>query len=91
MASRHGLGRGLEALIPRGGDASDGVLRLPLDRIAPNPHQPRAAFDDAEMAELSASIAAHGVLQPIIVRATPQDDYSWSPVSAGCVRPCKPA
>jgi ParB family transcriptional regulator, chromosome partitioning protein len=70
VASRYGLGRGLEALIPRSGSAQDGVLQLPIDRIAPNPHQPRARFDDGELAELAASIAEHGVIQPVVVRAS---------------------
>lgn len=70
MASRYGLGRGLQALIPRGGDAEEGVLQLPIDRITPNPHQPRARFDEGELAELAASIGEHGVIQPVVVRAS---------------------
>jgi ParB family transcriptional regulator, chromosome partitioning protein len=75
VASRFGLGRGLEALIPRAGDSENGVLQLPIERIARNPHQPRGRFDDAETAELAASIAVHGVLQPVVVRATPSGNY----------------
>ena len=75
MASRFGLGRGLEALIPRGSEGEGGVLELPIDRIARNRHQPRGRFDDAETAELAGSIAVHGVLQPIVVRVTPSGDY----------------
>lgn len=74
MASRFGLGRGLEALIPRGSEES-GVLELPIDRISRNPHQPRNHFDGEEMAELAASITAHGILQPVVVRATANGDY----------------
>jgi ParB family chromosome partitioning protein len=44
------------------------VLELPLDRIDPNPDQPRADFDETLLGELAASIAVHGVLQPVIVR-----------------------
>jgi ParB family chromosome partitioning protein len=69
VASRYGLGRGLEALIPRG-DRDAGVVEVPLDRIGRNPHQPRARFDDEELAELAASIVEHGVIQPVVVRAT---------------------
>ena len=42
---------------------------LPLDRIAPNPRQPRKSFDDYALMELASSIRQHGLLQPITVRA----------------------
>lgn len=73
MASRYGLGRGLDALIPRVPDS--GQQTIPLDRIVRNPAQPRSRFDDAGIAELAASIAAHGVLQPVIVRAAADGGY----------------
>ncbi len=47
---------------------SGGVRVIPVDRIEPNPEQPRLAFDEATLLELSASIKEHGVLQPILVR-----------------------
>ena len=74
MARPFGLGRGLEALIPpaAGGAAA---LEIPIDRVARNPHQPRSNFHDASLGELSASIAAHGVLQPIVVRSTNDGGY----------------
>jgi ParB family chromosome partitioning protein len=74
VARSFGLGRGLDALIPRAAD-SGGVQELQVDRIRRNPDQPRATFDDTQLAELAASIAVHGVLQPIVVRATTADDY----------------
>jgi ParB family chromosome partitioning protein len=74
VAKTFGLGRGLDALIPRATPASD-IPEIALDRIARNPHQPRSHFDDAETAELAASIALHGVLQPIVVRATADGAY----------------
>ncbi len=74
MARSFGLGRGLDALIPRGTDGG-GVQELQLDRIRRNPHQPRAQFDDVQLAELAASISVHGVLQPIVVRAMAGDGY----------------
>ena len=46
----------------------DSVLLLPVDQIVPNPRQPRTTFDDDELADLAASIAETGVLQPVIVR-----------------------
>jgi len=74
VAKTFGLGRGLDALIPRAARASD-VPEIPLERIARNPYQPRSRFDEAETAELAASIALHGVLQPIVVRATADGGY----------------
>jgi len=74
VASRYGLGRGLEALIPRT-EAEAGVVEVPVDRIARNPHQPRARFDDDELAELAASIVEHGVIQPVVVRTSPDGGY----------------
>ena len=74
MARPFGLGRGLEALIPTAGEASS-TLEIPVDRIARNPHQPRSRFDDDAMAELTASISAHGVLQPIVVRTAADGGY----------------
>ncbi|WP_027891475.1 ParB/RepB/Spo0J family partition protein [Calidithermus chliarophilus] len=60
-----GLGRGLEALIPK----SQGSLnRLPLALIRPNPDQPRKHFDPTALAELAASIKQKGLLQPLLVR-----------------------
>jgi ParB family chromosome partitioning protein len=64
------LGRGLSALIPQAVASTPGPVEIPLDRIERNPHQPRTAFDDAALAELAASIAAHGVLQPVLVTET---------------------
>jgi ParB family chromosome partitioning protein len=74
VAKTFGLGRGLDALIPRGAASSD-TLEIPIDRIARNPHQPRNRFDEAETAELAASISIHGVLQPIVVRAGVDGGY----------------
>jgi ParB family chromosome partitioning protein len=73
VAKTFGLGRGLDALIPRAATAE--IPQIPLERIARNPHQPRSRFDEAETAELAASIALHGVLQPIVVRASADGGY----------------
>lgn len=74
MAKPFGLGRGLDALIPRA-DAGAGTQELAIDRIRRNPLQPRDRFDDDELAALASSITTHGVLQPVIVRAAPDGDY----------------
>src|SRR3990172_9405211 len=65
MVQRRALGRGLEALIP-GADAS-GVMQIPVEEIALGQFQPRRSHDEAKLKELAASIAAHGVLSPIIL------------------------
>lgn len=44
------------------------VLRVPVDNIRPNPHQPRSKFDEERLAELADSIDQHGLIQPITVR-----------------------
>lgn len=64
-----GLGKGLELLFVENAleDAGKAVT-LPIGEIEPNREQPRKAFDDEALAELSASIAQHGVLQPLLVR-----------------------
>lgn len=50
------------------GKVSEGLALLPVSAIEPHPEQPRRHFDDAALDELAASIAARGVIQPIIVR-----------------------
>lgn len=67
-----GLGRGLSALLEEAASPPDangpGVARLSVADIGANPHQPRRHFDPAAMDDLIASVKAHGVLQPILVR-----------------------
>lgn len=48
------------------------VVKVPIDKIFPNPYQPRKNFDDAALEDLSASIAQYGVLQPLLV--SPAED-----------------
>ena len=50
------------------GKVSEGLALLPVGAIEPHPEQPRRHFDDAALDELAASIAARGVIQPVIVR-----------------------
>ncbi len=71
MSEYRRLGRGLDALIPSMGDGGGGIRSLPVAQIVPNPHQPRQQPDRQALAELAASIAAHGVLQPVIVTEVP--------------------
>jgi len=85
--ARRGLGRGLSALIgdaeavapvapaaaPDGGEGVQAppAERLPVDRIDPNPAQPRRRFEEADLTDLAASIRERGILQPLIVRPDP--------------------
>lgn len=76
---RRGLGRGLSALMadvvqpaaaeeaPRRPD-----MRVPIERIEPNPNQPRRDFPEEALAELAASIREKGIIQPLIVRNNPR-------------------
>jgi ParB family chromosome partitioning protein len=82
MARRSGLGKGLSSLIPSqadGGVAAVGdapyLAELPVERISPNPHQPRVHFDEETLVDLAASIAEVGVLQPVLVRPVEGGDY----------------
>jgi ParB family chromosome partitioning protein len=60
----------LSLISPDQGETPQGVRNVPLDRIAPNPDQPRMTFDEDALNDLAASIREHGVLQPILVRPT---------------------
>jgi len=84
---RSGLGKGLGALIPDGEVGGGPVLEdgtsllqdLPVAAIEPNPNQPRVHFDEESLNELTDSIRAVGVLQPILVR--PLDDARYQLVA----------
>jgi ParB family transcriptional regulator, chromosome partitioning protein len=70
VRERHtGLGRGLTSLIPQRPQHAP-TSEIPIDRIRPNPRQPRQRMDDVQLEELAASIREHGVLQPILVTET---------------------
>ncbi|MFT4034042.1 MAG: ParB/RepB/Spo0J family partition protein [Patulibacter sp.] len=77
-----GIGRGLEAILaaspaPGGGAASTTaeLRELPVALLTANPDQPRRRFDPAELQALADSIAAQGVLQPVLVRPRPGGRY----------------
>jgi ParB family chromosome partitioning protein len=71
--SKHGLGRGFEALISDDFDkslllsADERIEKIPLTELKPNPNQPRKQFDEAQLIELSDSIKNHGIIQPLVV------------------------
>lgn len=62
----------------RGAFPSRRVLEIPVGEISPNPNQPRTYFDNTSLNELADSIAVHGVLQPLTVRAA---EGGWQLVS----------
>ena len=79
MARNKGLGRGLDAIfddnsILDGGAA--GVTKIRISQIEPKKDQPRKTFDNESLSQLADSIAANGVLQPILVRETSNGMYS---------------
>lgn len=88
MSTKKGLGRGLDALFglydedksyknitndDKGVDS--GVLEIDIEKIKPNPNQPRKNFDIDALNELAASIKVHGIVQPIVVNYTDNGDY----------------
>ena len=75
MNAKHGLGRGLGALLssstspsPVADEVVSKVQNLSIDSIVANPFQPRKTFDDSNLEDLSRSLKRSGVLQPIVVR-----------------------
>ena len=62
------LGRGLSALIPDLESTETAQLSVEMERISPNPRQPRRSFDDEQIEELAESIRVKGVIQPLLVR-----------------------
>lgn len=71
---QRGMGKGLSAILPQTG-ASAEVVDLPLETIVPNPNQPRTRFAEEALEALSQSIAASGVVQPLIVRKLSDGSY----------------
>lgn len=66
-------GSGLQSgVLTKGPLAGSSFIEIPIDRVDPNPRQPRGTFDEESLQELATSIEAVGVLQPIVVR--PQED-----------------
>ena len=85
MAKKRGLGRGLDALLGGGvdvetapketGGSGDGLRSLPVDLIQRGRYQPRRDFNPDSLQELADSIAAQGVVQPIVVRPIDSERY----------------
>lgn len=79
--TKPGLGKGLEALIPKDFDDSillepdERIQKLSVETLSPNPNQPRQHFDKEALDQLSDSIKQYGILQPLVV--TPKDSNSY--------------
>ena len=74
---QRGLGRGLGALIDDFSDVPqrDQVTMLPLQKVEPNPNQPRKLFDEEQLQALADSIQEHGLIQPLAVRSVGEGFY----------------
>lgn len=91
MDKKKGLGRGLESLFGFYDDDSNEIItnqpqnksktttndvtELQVSKIFPNPNQPRKNFDEDALKELASSIEIHGIIQPIVVNKTDDDNY----------------
>jgi len=78
MAKKNALGRGLDALITFNESEASGsssISEVELDKIIPNPDQPRRAFSEEGLNELAASIRSIGVIQPVTLRKLDEDSY----------------
>ena len=78
MKKSLGLGRGLDALIDTthiSTAGSSSISEIPLEKIYPNPDQPRRTFDEEALNELAQSIAEHGVISPITLRKDADKRY----------------
>lgn len=74
-AKKGGLGRGLDALFNDNSADNGTAVNVRLTEIEPNRDQPRQDFDEQALSELADSIAAHGLIQPIVVRPTAEGTY----------------
>jgi ParB family chromosome partitioning protein len=80
MSSRRsGLGKGLDALLPTSDKsaADTGIIQVAVEKIHPNPQQPRTIFDPEELNDLAASIKEHGIIQPLILTKAEQPDQYY--------------
>lgn len=82
-----GLGRGLSALMSDVGHSETAAtpprpdMVVPVERVRPNPDQPRRTFDHDALQELAASVAEKGIIQPLIVRISPNDPETYEIVA----------
>ena len=86
-AKKNPLGRNLSSMLSKsalqhateyvasGSPAQDSLRDLPLDIITPGPYQPRSVFDAKRLEELAESIRHQGIIQPVVVRSTGDNEY----------------
>lgn len=76
-SGRRGMGRGLSAILPTSHTdlARDELRQVPIAAIEVNPNQPRKSFDDDALKALADSVAANGVIQPLLVKPMPAGRY----------------
>ncbi len=77
-ARRRALGRGISALLEGrepGPALTPSVRMVSVDQIQPNPYQPRRAFHPERLNELAASVQANGLVQPVLLRPTPDGKF----------------
>lgn len=75
---RNALGRGLDSLIRMDEvrtDGSSAISEIEIDRISPNPEQPRRTFDETALDELAVSIRELGIVQPLTLRLADDGNY----------------
>lgn len=80
---KHGLGRGINSLIDEYStyevkkleETGSKIMEIDIDKVKPNPNQPRKIIDQAALEELSASIKSQGILQPILVEEIADEVY----------------
>ncbi len=78
MNKENKLGMGLGALLSttnNNSDSSNGIQKINISQITPNPSQPRKNFKDEDLKELSSSIKNQGLIQPIIIKPIKDDQY----------------
>ena len=78
MNKENKLGMGLGALLStknNNGESNTGIQKINISQIIPNPSQPRKKFKDQDLKELSSSIKNQGLIQPIIVKPTTENQY----------------
>jgi len=77
MNKENKLGMGLGALLstPDEGDNNNGVQKINISQITPNPSQPRKNFKEIDLKELASSIKNQGLIQPIIVKKIDKDQF----------------
>lgn len=79
--NRQGLGKGFEALLPSNFNKDimlspeEKIIKIELNKLSPNPNQPRSNFNESALKELASSIKRYGVIQPILAMPNGKEKY----------------